>query len=133
MFYISEMNTNWVLFFHSVQTGGAHPCLNGTQIAPFTALFLTGVQQGGTVIAARIPPEYAPNFSGKNSGGNGSFKRRNGWLSQLPELCFGPPDPWGFARLLGFPGFRSPPGIPREQPLPYGAYNRFFFSLTTVY
>ena len=76
------------------------------------------------LVAARIPPEYASNFSGKNSGGNGSFKRRNGQLSQLPELCLGPPDPWGFARLLGFPGFRSPPGIPREQPLPYGAYNR---------
>ena len=30
------------------------------------------------LVAARIPPEYAPNFSGKNSGGNGSFKRRNG-------------------------------------------------------
>ena len=44
------MNTNWVLFSHSVQTGGAHPYLNGTQIAPFTALFLTGVQGGGTVI-----------------------------------------------------------------------------------
>ena len=30
------------------------------------------------LVAARIPPEYAPNFLGKNSGGNGSFKRRNG-------------------------------------------------------
>ena len=30
------------------------------------------------LVAARIPPEYAPNFSGKNSLGNGSFKRRNG-------------------------------------------------------
>ena len=30
------------------------------------------------LVAARIPPEYASNFSGKNSGGNGSFKRRNG-------------------------------------------------------
>ena len=50
LFYISEMNTNPLLFSHSAQTGGAHPCLNGTQIAPFTALFLTGVQQGGTVI-----------------------------------------------------------------------------------
>ena len=27
------------------------------------------------LVAARIPPEYASNFSGKNSGGNGSFKR----------------------------------------------------------
>ena len=30
------------------------------------------------LVAARIPPEYAPNFSGKNSLGNGSFKRCNG-------------------------------------------------------
>ena len=30
------------------------------------------------LVAARIPPEYAPNFSCKNSLGNGSFKRRNG-------------------------------------------------------
>ena len=35
-----------------------------------------------------------------------------------------------FARLLGFPGVRSPPGTPREQPLPYGAYNR---TLTALY
>ena len=53
-------------------------------------------------------------------------------LSQLPELCLGPPDPWGFARLLGFPGFRSPPGIPREQPLPYGAYNRTLTALCSA-
>ena len=52
------------------------------------------------------------------------------YASQLPELCLGPPDPWGFARLLGFPGVRSPPGPPREQPLPYGAYNR---TLTALY
>mgnify|MGYP003302288245 CR=1 FL=1 len=30
------------------------------------------------LVAARIPPEYAPDFLGKSSGGNGSFKRRNG-------------------------------------------------------
>ena len=31
---------------------------------------------------------------------------------------------------MGFPGVRSPPGTPREQPLPYGAYNR---TLTALY